>query len=499
MCKVPKQRGAPKKSIEEHPIVVSDQPNDLDYQYRRRVIAIILAVASLVTSWNIMHTIISTRFSSSLLSPLSRATTITKQPLVLTTMAQVEGTTLTKEEIAMAQLGDMFFNRDSSTTIRSVCANLDSLNKKQGEAHGMEVFQHCMKELERGQALVRSKLNDSANNQTRSLQNAMASCSKPQLFLHSFWDGPLEQGAQLGLISSVYAHGPGCSKLTIWTTGARNIIEESMQPFLGQHFQVRTFNATQLVVDHILPRYPDLQSLVSRRRTAALMSSFDTCPPDLGKAAYSDLVRVLVLAAQNETNNNGGGAIYLDSDVLVLNSLVPLISTHKDFWYQWSTRRFANTAIYSSQPGSPALNVMMKKILTARNRKRAAEWCHPWELTRQVGHMVEMLPSAYFDPHWVSPSRGVFFTIAKRFPCASAVSPSFSLSSFSAKSVLDLGFTAVQKYARDVYGTENFGLPFFEERSYTNVTNNREDASTTTTTVTSQTESFFPGAFAYHW
>jgi len=301
---------------------------------------------------------------------------------------------------AMAQLGSIFFDHNSSS-IRTTCAELDTLNDKHGQDHALEVFRRCMKELERGQELVHSKIQNTQN-------NGMASCNNPQVFLHSFWDGPLERSAQLGLISSVYAHGPGCSKLTIWTTEARNLIEESLQPFLGQHFQVRTLNATQLIMDHIVPRYPELQSLVSQPKTAALVLSFDTCPPDLGKAAYSDLVRVLVLAAQHTDSNDssssssgGGGHIYLDSDVLVLNSLAPLVLTHRDFWYQWSTTRFANTAIYSSPPGSPALKIMMEKILAQSNVKVAARSCHPWQMTRQVGRFVEMLPSAYFDPHWV--------------------------------------------------------------------------------------------------
>jgi len=78
------------------------------------------------------------------------------------------------------------------------------------------------------------------------------------------------------------------------------------------------------------------------------------------------------------------------------------------------------------------------------------------------------------------------------------------------KVMFDLQLTTLQKYAHDVYGLENFGAPFFEERrsdtSLSMANKNWTDTPLQTSALTTphqsnsgHRESFFPGVFAYHW
>lgn len=238
----------------------------------------------------------------------------------------------------LAALGDLLFfhnkneSRDlfqdnenfvdkASLTTRELCDRMDGFKESKQRKDQISMFVDCMEAMEKQQRRIRSELPERCDSK-----------SDDVVQIHSYWDGPFAETAKLGLVSSVYAHAPGCAHLTIYSESieAKHSIEEGLLPYLGsQHFHVEILNSTKLV-GLIVEHNPDLKPAIEKVGNFTL--SLDRRPPNFFRTLYSDLVRVLVLAAY--------GGVYLDSDVLVLNSLAPLLASGKDFFYRWSTQPF---------------------------------------------------------------------------------------------------------------------------------------------------------------
>lgn len=371
------------------------------------------------------------------------APTIDEEDARTTSSPVITSSRITQEELA--ELGSRFFEKKkmknqtsvSSTTLSSrlACHQVDqeAIGLRRRPANeSLHDFKECMQRLESDQKHVRLKL------------PRHKPCDKDEphvIIIHTVWEGPLPQSTMLGLISTIYAHGPGCAKLMVHTTGNTSVMEQSLKSYMGSHVSVTKFNATH-ILELIVNRFHDLQATINENNnTPTFAKALEKKPPALGMTSYVNLLRILILAAY--------GGVYLDSDVLVLNSLAPLANYGKDFWYRWSNQKYCNNAVLFFEKGSPAIQALAKEIIKLGGVKKAASLCHCKRMTPRVGTLVEMLPSAYFDPSWV---------------------------------MYDKQLTATQRYASKQYGAFSFGSYFFQAKQ-----------------IAHARDGFFPGAFAYHW
>jgi WD repeat and SOF domain-containing protein 1 len=125
--------------------------------------------------------------------------------------------------------------------------------------------------------------------------------------------------------------------------------------------------------------------------------------------SYSDAVRFLVLYRF--------GGIYIDADVLLLQSMEPF--AHYDFVYEWSfVKEGMNTAVMGASRSSPFAGSVIQAALAAAFRVDASTGTvtfdagafnsifHPMAVLRRVppeiAAHVEALPSIPFDPMWLT-------------------------------------------------------------------------------------------------
>jgi hypothetical protein len=261
------------------------------------------------------------------------------------------------------------------------------------------------------------------------------------------------------MLSTVYSQN-GCSRLQLWTTNhvSQRFLQDALAPYGSKEFfSVNILNMTDVFVN-IQSNFPDLSDILyAKRHLIAELTTNIEKDSAVGAAhsrrrqrkqtLYSDMIRVLVLAAY--------GGVYFDTDVLLLRNLQPLLS--RDFYYRWSNKPYANTAVFHLHRGSSNAAKLVEQGLQTRyfwqfdTVNRLCRAFHPKYVHRTIEQHhgnVELLPSAYMDPHWVC---------------------------------FDMRLDRVNDHTERVYGLRDWYSMFAAQ-----------DAETTV-------ESFFPGAFAYHW
>jgi Glycosyltransferase sugar-binding region containing DXD motif len=95
------------------------------------------------------------------------------------------------------------------------------------------------------------------------------------------------------------------------------------------------------------------------------------------------------------------GGVYFDLDVLFLRDLRPLCGA--DFFYQWSDQPFGNNALMNFRPNSRNARALLERAARIGS-------CHPKNLLhfpelRDVVDGVYVLPAFLFDPLWIAHDR----------------------------------------------------------------------------------------------
>lgn len=281
---------------------------------------------------------------------------------------------------------------------RAACEDFDNFNLLklyQNNKNSSELFTNCMNALEYAQQqndIVVSSTDN--NNETITLCDILPD----NLLFHVIWiDGELPPTAKLSIISIIYHHQQ-CSQLIIWTTNEHtkmnlemelSLYTTNMNQFGLKVVIVKIINEDELI-DKVSNNFPDLSNQIQLSKS--LWKDAMNKKNYVKIAAYSDIIRVLLLASY--------GGIYIDCDVLILQSLYPLILY--DFYYRWSVTDYANTAIFHLQYQSNNTRLLLLAILTQTDF--AADLFHPQTLSKiliSLNSTVQLLPTSYFDPLWI--------------------------------------------------------------------------------------------------
>jgi len=184
--------------------------------------------------------------------------------------------------------------------------------------------------------------------------------------------------AELALKSLLSAHGVDSCTIILWTDNAAKAAEAlpTVRPFL----EIREWSTQAELIG--TPLEGGLSNVTLRELN------------EFHYTRITDLLRLVVLWKY--------GGFWLDLDVLVLRSFVPL-STGRDFTYQWGCQKTVNNAIIFARQGSAFITALMKELILRQENKDNYAWGVSifGPVLERNPSLAQILPCCFFDADWL--------------------------------------------------------------------------------------------------